>query len=188
MPSNVIEYCTPHDRLTKELVIPGKLIQRRHNMGHNVHSRASYIFLDKPTRNRALAFKSIADYYFMYSYSAKILNSSIIFYLYFSKQHLWPGQRCNRHKGPVSSLLSHINSWYDIYPWRHSNLKWWRLSHILQGPEGGGTGITSSVFNVVKIIIGVYYWVGILVSQGHISLNKTSQLLERQGNHRICSK
>ena len=83
MPSNVIEYCTPHDRLTKELVIPGKLIQRRHNMGHNVHSRASYIFLDKPTRNRALAFKSIADYYFMYSYSAKILNSSIIFYLYF---------------------------------------------------------------------------------------------------------
>ena len=159
-----------------------------HKMAFNTRQVDAIVFLGKPTRNRALAFKSIADYYFMYSYSAKILNSSIIFYLYFSKQHLWPGQRCNRHKGPVSSLLSHINSWYDIYPWRHSNLKWWRLSHILQGPEGGGTGITSSVFNVVKIIIGVYYWVGILVSQGHISLNKTSQLLERQGNHRICSK
>ena len=27
MPSNVMEYCTTHDCLTKELVIPGKLIQ-----------------------------------------------------------------------------------------------------------------------------------------------------------------
>ena len=27
MSSNVMEYCTPHDCFTKELVIPGKLIQ-----------------------------------------------------------------------------------------------------------------------------------------------------------------
>ena len=109
-------------------------------------------------------------------------------FVFFSKQHLWPGQRCHRHKGPVSSLLSHINSWYDIYPWRHSNLKWWRLSHILLGPQGGRTGINCGVCNVVKIIIGIHSWVDIFFSQGHISLNKTSQLLERQGNHRICSK
>ena len=42
MPSNVIEYCTPHDRLTKVLVILGKLIQQRHNMGHTVHAVQSY--------------------------------------------------------------------------------------------------------------------------------------------------
>ena len=84
MPSNVIEYCTPHDRLTKVLVILGKLIQQRHNMGHTVHAVQSY-FRASLLKTELLAFKSIADYHFMYSYSAENSNPSITLFVFFPK-------------------------------------------------------------------------------------------------------
>ena len=122
MPSNVLEYCTPHDRLTKELVIPGKLIQRRHNMCHKVHAVQSY-FWASPLETDLRHSNQLPINISCIRIQPKIWIP-VSFYLYSFQTtlfaHLWPEKRCKR--------LSHINSWYDIYPWRHSNLKLWRLS------------------------------------------------------------